>query len=193
MSVKTETGALAFHRGKAFLARRNLLVGLISVWALFLHTPVAQAASEYQVKAAFLYNFAKFVDWPGDAFKSGGPFVIGVVGDDPFGSDLDDTVSGKSIDDRRIEVKRFKRVSDIQSCHILFVCRSEKSRVDKILDKVSGSRTLTVGDMGQFLQRGGMINFIMEDQKVRFEINADSAQRAGLKISSKLLQLSRRS
>ena len=152
----------------------------------------AEAASEYEVKAAFLYNFAKFVDWPSDAFKSGSPFVIGVVGDDPFGSDLDTTVSGKTVDNRRIEVRRFRRVGDVQSCHILFVCRSEKSRVDKILERVSGSRTLTVGDMGQFLQRGGMINFIIEDQKVRFEINSNSAERAGLKISSKLLQLARR-
>ena len=148
------------------------------------------APQEYQVKAAFLYKFASFVEWPGDAFsQTGGTFVIAVVGDDPFGSHLEKTVDGKTIDGKKILIKRFKRAGDMQTCHILFISRSETGKIPQILDRLGKSSTLTVSDTGQFLQRGGMINFIIDDKKVKFEINPDAAERTRLKISSKLLSV----
>lgn len=164
-------------------------------WGLLFATicgRVARAgeAPEYQVKAAFLYNFAKFVDWPAAAFASeNSPFVIGVLGDDPFGSVLDKTVDNKSVHERKIVVRRYKKVDEAKACHILFISRSEKKQVAKDLERLDKSSTLTVGDMEQFLQQGGMVNFIIEDKKVRLEINPDAAERANLKISSKLLQV----
>lgn len=152
----------------------------------------ADGAPEYQVKAAFLYNFAKFVDWPATAFSGeSSPFIIGVLGDDPFGDTLDKTVEGKAIGDRKIMVRRFKQAADIKDCHILYVSRSEKKQFDKICERLDKTNTLTVGDTEQFVQRGGMINFVIEEKKVRLEINPDAADRAGLKVSSKLLQLAR--
>jgi hypothetical protein len=172
--------------------RRLLLLSAAWTVALGIVASPARAATEYQVKAAFLYNFAKFVDWPGDAFaRSDSTFIIGVVGDDPFGSELDSTVAGKSVDGRRLEVKQFRRISDMQTSHILFICRSERSRISRILERVGNSPTLTVADTEGFLQHGGMVNFIIENSKVRFEINSAPAQRARLRISSKLLQLAR--
>ena len=148
------------------------------------------APQEYQVKAAFLYKFASFVEWPGDAFsQTGGTFVMAVVGDDPFGSKLEKTVNGKTIGGRKILVRRFKRAGDMKACHILFISRSEAGRIPQILDRLGKSSTLTVSDTGQFLQRGGMINFIIDDKKVKFEVNPDAAERTKLKISSKLLAI----
>lgn len=153
--------------------------------------PAAKAdePAEYQVKAAFLYKFVNFVDWPATTLpQDSSPFIIGVLGDDPFGSLLDKTVEGKALGEHKIVVKRFKRFEDLQSCHVLFVCRSEKSKLSRIIERLGKANTLVVGDMDNFLQYGA-INFLFMERKVRFEINMDVAERAGLKISSKLLQL----
>lgn len=148
--------------------------------------------SEYQVKAAFLYNFTKYVEWPDSAFAdAGSPFVIGVVGRDPFGSALDRTVDGRTVNGRSIEVRRFRRAEDVSGAHILFVSDSESDRVAKIIEHLGNAHTLVVGDMDEFLERGGTINFLIEDSRVRFEINTDASDRAGLTISSKLLALAR--
>ena len=152
----------------------------------------AQSSSEYQVKAAFLYNFAKFVDWPGEAFSDGSaPLVIGVIGNDPFGGALDSAINGKNIGGRRLTVRRLKWGQDLRSCHILFISSSERQRLPQIIQSLRGSSVLTVGDMGQFNQQGGMINFILEASKVRFEINSRGAGQAQLRISSKLLALAK--
>ncbi len=152
----------------------------------------AQSSSEYQVKAAFLYNFAKFVDWPGDAFSgASAPLVIGVIGNDPFGGALDQAINGKNIGARRLTVRRLKWGQDLRSCHILFISSSERQRLPQIIQSLKGSNVLTVGDMGQFNQQGGMINFILESNKVRFEINSRGADQARLRISSKLLALAK--
>lgn len=150
------------------------------------------STAEYRVKAAFLYNFSKFVEWPAAAMgDSDRPFVIGVCGDDPFGSDLNKTVEGKTVEGRPYSIKRFRRAADIQSCHILFISESEKSKAAKIIDNLQNAHTLVVGDTDGFIQRGGAINFIIEDKKVRFEINPEAVSRAGLKVSSKLLALAK--
>jgi hypothetical protein len=152
----------------------------------------AQTANEYQVKAAFLYNFVKFIEWPSDAFNDGSnSFVIGVIGDDPFGGALDQSVSGKSVNGRQLSVRRLQWGQDLRACHILFISSSERNRLAQIFASLRGASVLTVSDMGQFIQQGGIINFILEASRVRFEINATAAGQARLKISSKLLSLAK--
>ena len=152
----------------------------------------ATSASEYQIKAAFLYNFAKFIEWPAEVFHGAGtPMVIGIVGDDPFGSILDQTVNGKTANGRELVVRRFKSHQDLNACHILFISPSEKKRLPQILERLKGTSVLTISEVDHFAQHGGIINFVMEGNKVHFEINVDMAERARLKISAKLLTLAR--
>lgn len=149
---------------------------------------LAQAVQEYEIKAAFIYNFAKFVEWPREDAGNTGPITIAVVGKDPFGEALD-LLKEKTIGTRKIEVKRFTRVDDIAKCHILFVSASENHRLSHILKITEKWHALTVGDVTGFARSGGIINFTVIGDKVRFEINVDAAHRAGLKISSQLLKL----
>ena len=152
----------------------------------------AQDASEYQVKAAFLYQFTRFVEWPDSAFADGNsPFVIGVVGHDPFGSTLDRAVDGKTVNGRGIVIRRYSQIADVQPCHILFVSESDRDQMSRILARLSNFSTLTVGDCDGFIQHGGIIDFFIEDSRVRFAINPDAANSVGLRVSSKLLQLAR--
>lgn len=147
------------------------------------------SASEYAVKAAFLYNFAKFIEWPSGA--PSGPIKIGILGEDPFGATLDGTVKGKTANGRSLVIRRLKRTQDARSCHIVFVSRSEKGRFAEILEAVKGAPVLTVADTERFAHRGGMLNFYLEQNRVRFEVNVTAAEQARLKISSKLLRLAR--
>jgi hypothetical protein len=144
--------------------------------------------SEYQVKAAYLFNFLKFVDWPSDAFADPlAPVVIGIVGDDPFGSDLSQIILGKTVMNRDVIVRKYKAGDDLKTCQILFISSSEEKRWPRILDSLRGSSVLTVADMDNFIEAGGMIQFKMENNRVRFAIGLDSAEHVRLKISSKLL------
>jgi len=150
-------------------------------------------AEEYDVKAAFLYNFAKFVDWPPAAFpEPKGSFRICVLGKDPFGGSLQAAVNGEEIAGHRLTVVRSASLAKPAGCQILFVSRSERDQTSEILSAVKDSPVLTVGDAPGFLEQGGIINFLLEGNKVRFEINNEAAGKAGLSISSKLLQLARR-
>lgn len=145
---------------------------------------------EYQIKAAFLYNFVQFVKWPGTTFSSSdSPFCIGILGDDPFGSALDDTVQGEAIDGHRLVVVRSPRVEELTGCQVIFVCRSEADRVGTILSQLNSKPILTVSELPNFASNGGDIDFYLSSGKVRFEINPDSARQCGLKISSQLLAL----
>lgn len=150
----------------------------------------AQTVNEYQVKAAFIVNFAKFVDWPIDALGDGGSLVVGVVGDDPFGWALDQ-LSGNTVNGRRLRIKRLRWGDNLRACQILFVSNSEVKHLGKIMENIRGTSILTIGEMPQFNQSGGMIRFVIQNNKVRFEINAAAAGQARLKISSKLLALSK--
>lgn len=146
--------------------------------------------SEYQLKAAFLYNFAKFVDWPPAAFADDkSPFVIGVLGASPFGNTLEQTVAGKKLNDRTIVVQAFHAVTEVTNCHILFICNSEEKNLTETLGKLNGRMILTVGETDRFIEAGGMVNFTREASKIRFQINNEVAKTARLKISSKLLSL----
>ena len=146
--------------------------------------------TEYQIKAAFLFNFAKFVQWPQAAFTgAASPIVVGVLGENPFHDDLARTIRNKSIDEHPLVIKEFRSPTEATNCHILFISTSEKNRLPEILKGLKGTSVLTVGEMEHFTESGGMINFVLKGKKIRFQINNDEAARAGLKISSKLMSL----
>ena len=173
---------------------RLLLLVTAGAMAGGMHGARAQTEppSEYQVKAAFLYNFVKFVEWPVDTFADpGAPFVLGVLGEDPFGSVLEQTLKGKTVNGRALVIRGVKQGKDLRTCHILFVSSSEIRHLDQILESLKGSSVLTVGEMERFAQSGGAVNFVLEQNRVRFEINPEAAARARLRISSKLLALAR--
>jgi hypothetical protein len=163
---------------------------------------------EYQVKAAFLYNFIMFVDWPqGKIANNDEPVVIGIIGDDPFDNAFD-PIKNKQAESRKIVIKRFegleelkksgqaqldKKIETIKGCHLLFICRSEKNVVNEIMNLLKDSNVLAIGDMEGFLESdGGIINFTLQDEKVRFEVDLGAARQANLKIRSQLLKLAQR-
>lgn len=165
---------------------------LVSAVSAPLAWPQSESPSEYLVKAAFLYNFAKFVEWPPDAFPDPtSPFIFGIVGDDPFDDELNAMISEKSLSGRRFVVRRFHRGEDLRHCHVLFISASEKKFLKLILESVRGSSVLTVADADGFARQGGMIGFVLQESRVRLEVNPQVAGRSRLKISSKLLALAR--
>jgi len=145
---------------------------------------------EYRIKAAYIFNFAKFVTWPSVAFAAPeAPIVIGILGKDPFGAELDQTVAGKAIEKRQLVVKRLTEADSWEGCHILFVASSERRRLPQILEKLGTASVLTVGEAEGFTEGGGMVQFVQHENNIRFEINLAAAEAARLKISSKLLQV----
>ncbi len=152
--------------------------------------PEEKPPTEYELKAAFLHRFASFVTWPPAAFpEADTPVTIGILGKDPFGEILDRAVEGETVENRRFRIIRSGTIEKLKDCHILFVCASESERTIRILDGLAGLPVLTVGEFPRFAGDGGVVNFYLDGNKVRFEINPDAAHRAGLKISSKLLKL----
>jgi hypothetical protein len=149
-------------------------------------------APEYRIKAAFLYNFTLYTEWPSSAFeKDSSPIVLAVVGEDPFGAELDNAVRGKTVRGRAIEVRRFSELGDVEPSHILFVSNSLADRLPQILKRFPRAPALTVGESEDFTRSGGIIRFFVDEKKIRFEVNTDAAGRARLKLSSKLLHLAR--
>jgi hypothetical protein len=147
---------------------------------------------EYKVKAVFLYNFARFVEWPTGAFpEPESPFVIGVLGDDPFGPFLDETVRDEKVNERPLITNRYQKASDIGMCHILFVSKSVSEKHEDILLSIKGKNILTVSDVSGFTKNGGMIRFVNEDNKIKILINLEAAKSENLVISSKLLRIAR--
>jgi hypothetical protein len=162
------------------------VLGCVAMIAIAAPSARAQGSSNYQIKAAFLFNFAKFVAWPD---TGNDPMSICIAGDDPFGGILDDTVKGKTINGRAVEIKRNKAGKNLQGCHIVFISASERRRVRSIFDSLQGTSVLTVGEFPGFASEGGIINFTTQENRIHFEINTDAAERAHLKISSRLLSL----
>jgi hypothetical protein len=149
-----------------------------------------QPPGEYQVKAAFLFNFARFVEWPPNASVGAtDPVDFCVLGDDPFGDALDRAVAGKTLNERTMAVRRGRKVQELNGCDVLFISTSEKSRLAEILGALRSVHVLTVGESEDFAAQGGDVQFTLEDNHVRFIINVDATDRAGLKVSSKLLGL----
>jgi YfiR/HmsC-like len=184
---------------KLTLKRLGILIVALSVSLSWAPEAVAQASdsdsSEYLIKAGFIYNFAKFVEWPSTAFaQPDSPIVIGILGTDPFGSLIDQIVENKKIGSRGFVVKRLKWGTDLKElrdCKILFVGDSERAHIDELVQIVKSLPILTVGETPRFAERGGVIRFVLEDNRVRFEINVDAARQADLTISSRLLTLAR--
>jgi hypothetical protein len=149
-------------------------------------------AGEYQVKAAFLYNFTKFINWPPAAFASpSAPMVIGILGEDPFGQTMDDIVRGEAVGSRPLALKRLRFGDDLRGCHVLFISRSEKEHLPAIWSQLKGSPVLSVGEINGFAEEGGMVNLLLANKTVKIEINQGTAEQAGLQISAKLLKLAR--
>jgi hypothetical protein len=149
----------------------------------------AAGPTEYQLKAVFLFNFSQFVEWPARAFPDAHtPLVIGVLGPDPFGADLDGVVQGETVNGRSLVVRRFNRVEDIGACHILFISSSEGPQLARILESIKDRNVLTVTDGAGLERRGVMIGFVNDKNRIRLRINLQAAEAAGLKLSSKLLR-----
>jgi hypothetical protein len=144
---------------------------------------------EYEVKAAFLYNFSKFVKWPAAALRNRAEFTICVIGRDPFGTPLDMLLAGETVDGKRVVARRISGSTDTATCEIAFISISEERRLKEILATLAKANTLTVSDIPQFAQRGGMIEFILSGNKVRFDINLTPAEKAGLMLGSDLLRV----
>ncbi|MEO7597384.1 MAG: YfiR family protein [Opitutus sp.] len=146
-------------------------------------------SKEFQVKAVFLYNFAQFVEWPPSAFeKPDSPLVIGVLGLDPFGVFLDETVRNERVNGRPLVVERYGSVADVRSCHILFISGSEGPRASQVGAALKGRSVLTVCDWEGLARHGAVVRFVMERSRIRLKINLEAAREAGLIISSKLLR-----
>ncbi|MEO8662099.1 MAG: YfiR family protein [Bryobacteraceae bacterium] len=179
---KTSRVAMNTDRRWARLSRCALL--LLAIPA------IAQITDEYYVKAAFLYNFARFVEWPPGTFhKPEDRFAICVLGEDPFGRALEDTIAGKTLEGRLFRVARIRDAAHAAGCQILFIGSSEQKQLAEIVSALPATGILTVGEMRGFATSGGIINFVLNDGRVRFQINRRPAAKANLQISSRLLSL----
>lgn len=151
----------------------------------------------YQLKALYLHNFAKYTEWPKEALGDGNaPFVLGILGKDPFGKDIE-IIEGKSIKGRKLIVKHFANVQEVKDCHLLFISSSETERLPQILKALEKSSILTIAEVEGFLQYSGMINLVAEQkgpgsQSVAFEINRAAAEKVNLKLDTQLLKLAKR-
>ena len=178
------------HRGLPFCAMA--LAALLSLAAAAPTRGQDNPSTEYQVKAAFVFNFAKFVEWPVDTFKSeNDPIVFCVFRHDPFGSALDEIIRGKAINNRAVLARRITELPDLKSCQLVFVSSVEYGHLSEVLKSLKGTSALVVGESEGFAERGGGIQFFPEDKKLRFAVNVDAIQRARLTVSSKLLALAR--
>ncbi len=156
---------------------------------LALHAQTADS-KEAQVKAVFLFNFTQFVEWPASSFSdSKTPLIIGVLGDDPFGTFLEQTIQNEKINNHPLVIQHYHNVEEIKTCHILFINFSNKEQLEQIFKTLNGRNILTVGDTRNFILKGGMIRFFTDDDKIKFQINPEAAKEANLVISSKLLRL----
>lgn len=164
-----------------------LVCVLVASWCS--GTSSAPPAAEYQVKAAYLFNFGQFVEWPSQAYEApDAPFVIGVVGEDPFGKTLDDVVAGESLGGHAFVVRRFRSPQDISACHILFIGRNEAALLEETLKALKGRSVLTVTDIAGAETRGAMIVLVNDHNRIRMRINVAAAKSSNLAISSKLLR-----
>ena len=146
--------------------------------------------SEYEVKAAFLFNFTKFVEWPDGSFDGPhAPIVIGIIGDDPFGDSLTRIVAGQQVQGRSVVIRKARFGEDLRHCHVLFISASERQRSAQILAGLRDASVLTVSDIDGFAEAGGSMQFVMQENRVRFLVNLDAATQSKLRVSAKLLAL----
>lgn len=176
------------------VARLLLVLFLASAFGSWPRAAMAETATskEYALKAAFLYNFAKFVSWPEQRSASDSPVLFCVVGDDPFEGRLAAVLRGRSLDGSPLEVLHLTDATDARRCHVAFVASSETCMASSALSALEGTPVLTVGETQAFSDAGGMIRFRIEDNRVRFDVNMAAARAEGIEISSKLLSLARK-
>jgi hypothetical protein len=172
--------------------RARIQPAMVAVLSLALLCGDAQPSQEYKVKAAFIYNFARFIEWPPSVFPSAdAPFVIAVLGIDPFNGALEQAVNGKAVGTRRVEIRHFESVDKIGDCQILFVPVTDDASEANAIGKVKNNHVLTIGESDSFDVNGGCLQFFEQDNKVRFEISTDATDQSQVRISSKLLKLAR--
>jgi hypothetical protein len=176
----------------AMLALFACLRGAIAVQAVSPGKQDSAHSVEYSLKSAFIYNFALFIDWPESAFPGkDSPFVIGIVGSDPFGSILDQVLEDKTAKGRRFAIRRLGLDSEIKNCHMLFIREAGSRDMEQLKNLLKNSSVLTVGENEEFYRNGGMIRMVLENKKVSLEVNATAAKQERLSISSKLLNLAK--
>ena len=171
-----------------------LVMALSALFALCIPgAALAAASSEYQVKTAYLYNFAKFIQWPAGAFAdSSSPIVIGILGEDPFGNSLDQVVSQRQAQGRSLRIERYQSLAEIKHCHLLFISSSEANHQGELLKTIADWGFATVGESADFTRDGGQIRFFFtSNQTIKIEVNPDAAQRAGIFISSRIMKIAR--
>jgi hypothetical protein len=183
----------AFSRPSLRLTSRTriwLILPFLLLESSFVLPVQTKTSPEYQVKAVFLFNFTQFVEWPANAFPSEqSPFVIGVLGEDPFGSYLDETAQGEKVNGHPLLVRRLQNAEEARLCHILFINWGKGDKLKQLLADLKGRSLLTVSDAADFARQGGMVRFITENGKIRIRINLEATKAANLTVSSKLLRL----
>jgi hypothetical protein len=185
LSHRLRRGTIRFWPGRCFVPGWRMVVLLIVVFCL-----QVLAQSPYQLKAAVLGNLAKFVEWPASAFSSASEAIrIGVLGEDPFGSDLETILRPISVKGRSFTVIRAHNIDELLACHIVFIQPAEPGEVRETIKKVGRRPILLIGESAEFLDLGGMVRFHLEDRKVRFEINLAAADSASLSLHPQVLKL----
>ncbi|HWB54967.1 MAG TPA: YfiR family protein, partial [Tepidisphaeraceae bacterium] len=183
------------NHGRVWPMGRRISLVLILMTLVWMIQQTARAnspPSEYEVEAAFILNFAEFITWPAHSFHDGNsPLIVGVIGNDPFGKVLDNTFAGIKIDGHPVTIRRARDVDDLRGCQMIYISPSEKDRLEEILANIDSAPVVTISELNGFCWRGGIVNFYIDDHKVRFEINIGAARRHGLKVSSQLLSRAR--
>src|SRR5437868_4697774 len=174
LSIGATVRLLAVDIGR-WQQRLRSIVCAVLAGCLLSSVCMAAAAPEYRIKAVFLFQFAQFVEWP-QATSDAAPFAICVLGEDPFNEYLDETVSGEAVKGRQLTVRRYRQGEDLKSCSILFIAQSEAERLDAILAGLRGEPVLTVSDTSRFAERGGTVEFVTVNNKIKLRINADAAK-----------------
>lgn len=167
---------------------KSILLLLCSALFFSVQSP---AGREYRIKAAFIFNFTQFVEWPGQAFATPqSPAVIGILGKDPFGTYLEETIAGESIHKHPLVIRHFSSLEEVSNCHILFITVGDKAKQQEIIEKLKGRGMLTISDAGSsFSKLGGMIRLYTKNDKINIQVNLEAAKAEGLVVSSKLLKL----
>jgi len=165
-------------------------LSILLVFCNVFFTTAQISTREYQVKAAFLFNFSQFVEWPAQSFSNPeSRAVIGILGKDPFDSNLEEIIVGETINKHPLVIQHFKNVDEITNCQILFINISDKNQLRLLIEKLKGKNILTISDVNGFAKMGGMVRLYIKDDKINIQINLDAIKEENLGISSKLLKL----
>jgi hypothetical protein len=173
---------------------KNKLIAVSCISLIFLmagkHSSAQESITEYHVKAVFLYNFSQFVIWPDSCYTSkNSPFVIGILGNDPFGYYIDNIVNGEFVYGHPIIVQRLRRIDEANNCHILYFGDKNSDRLQKLIARIDAKYILSVSDVDEFTKMGGMVEFATVENKIKIKINHEAVKKAGLEVSPKLLSL----